>query len=96
VASTRAVIRWIGRNGRRIGVTVVGFALVLAGLVGLALPVVPGWLLIVPGLAILATEYVWAQRILDAAKRRARQAAATVRRSRSGARRRDGRTPGAR
>lgn len=66
--------QFIKRNGKRVGVTIVGFALVLGGLAGLLLPIVPGWLLIIPGLALLATEYVWAQRLLRIAKEKAEQA----------------------
>lgn len=40
------------------------------GLFGLFIPVMPGWLLIIPGLAILAGEYVWARRLLDGARNR--------------------------
>jgi len=40
------------------------------GLLGLFIPVMPGWLLIIPGLAILAGEYVWARRLLDGARNR--------------------------
>ena len=43
----------------------------MGGLVGLLLPIVPGWLLIIPGLAILGTEFVWARRLLDTAKAKA-------------------------
>ena len=49
----------------------------LAGIALLVLPG-PGWLLIFIGLTILATEYVWAQRLLNAAKRKAEQAKAAV------------------
>jgi hypothetical protein len=66
-------IRFIGRNGRRIAVSVAGFALVLAGLAMLVLPG-PGLLVIIAGLAILATEYVWAQRALNYAKQKGEQA----------------------
>ena len=66
-------IRFIGRNGKRIGVSIAGFTLVIAGLVMLVLPG-PGLLLIIAGLAILATEYVWAQRALNFAKQKAEQA----------------------
>ena len=55
----------------RIVAVVGGTALVLVGLVGLLLPVVPGWLLIIAGLAILGTEFVWARRLLDTAKAKA-------------------------
>jgi uncharacterized protein (TIGR02611 family) len=57
----------------RIALVTLGTILVLAGLIGLLLPIVPGWLLIIAGLAILGTEFVWARRLLDAAKQKARQ-----------------------
>jgi hypothetical protein len=66
--------RFIRRSGKRIAVTIAGSLLVLAGLAGLILPIVPGWLLIIPGLALLATEYVWAQRLLKVAREKATQA----------------------
>jgi tellurite resistance protein TerC len=52
---------------RKVGVAVVGFS-VLA--VGVALIVLPGpAILVIPlGLAILAKEFPWAQRLLDRAK----------------------------
>lgn len=80
MASPKSVVRWIGRNSRRLGITIAGFVLLLTGLAGLALPLLPGWLFIIAGLAVLATEYAWAERTLDAAKRRAKQAANKVRR----------------
>jgi hypothetical protein len=42
----------------------------------------PGILLIIAGLAILATEYVWAQRALNFARDKAKQAKDKVRRTR--------------
>ncbi|HET9311326.1 MAG TPA: PGPGW domain-containing protein [Actinomycetota bacterium] len=69
----KAVGRFIGRNSRRVGITIAGFAVMLAGVVLLVLPG-PGWLLIFAGLAILSTEYVWARRLLMTAKRKAEQA----------------------
>jgi hypothetical protein len=65
--------RFIKRNGRRVGVAIAGFTLILVGVALLVLPG-PGWLLIFAGLAVLATEYVWAQRLLNVAKRKAEQA----------------------
>ncbi|HJQ94842.1 MAG TPA: PGPGW domain-containing protein [Acidimicrobiia bacterium] len=62
----------------RIGAVMSGTVLVLAGIIGLLLPVVPGWLLIIAGLAILATEFVWARRLLDTAKARASDIKAKV------------------
>jgi uncharacterized protein (TIGR02611 family) len=66
-------IRFIWRNGRRIAVSVLGFVLVGVGIVLLVVPG-PGLLLVVAGLAVLASEYVWAQRALNFAKRKATQA----------------------
>jgi uncharacterized protein (TIGR02611 family) len=79
VASPKEVLVWIGRNSRRVIVSLLGFVLILAGLAGLALPILPGWLLIIAGLAVLATEYAWAERALDTAKRKARAAATKAR-----------------
>lgn len=73
VAPLKVVGRFIQRSGKRVAVTVAGFTLLLAGLAGLLLPIVPGWLLIIPGLALLGTEYVWAQRLLHVAKEKAMQ-----------------------
>jgi uncharacterized protein (TIGR02611 family) len=69
----REVGRFLGRNGKRIAVTIAGFILVIAGLAMLVLPG-PGILVVIVGLAILATEYVWAQRALNFAKQKAEQA----------------------
>jgi hypothetical protein len=62
-----AVFRWIGRSGKRIAITIVGFALIIAGAAMIVTPG-PGVLVIVVGLAILATEWAWAERMLDKAK----------------------------
>jgi uncharacterized protein (TIGR02611 family) len=69
----RVTIRFIARNGKRIAVSVAGFVLVVLGLAMLVLPG-PGILLVIAGLAVLATEYVWAQRALNFAKRKAQEA----------------------
>lgn len=61
----------------RVVVTVVGVAVTLAGIGMLALPG-PGWAAIFLGLAILASEYVWARRLLRYTKDRAQGAASTV------------------
>jgi uncharacterized protein (TIGR02611 family) len=78
----REAIRFIGRSGKRVAVTIVGFALVLAGLLMLVLPG-PGLLVIIAGLAVLATEYVWAERMLNLARRKAAQAKDKVLRKRA-------------
>jgi uncharacterized protein (TIGR02611 family) len=74
-------MRFIAQNGKRIGVSIAGGLLVLVGLVLIVLPG-PGIPLIIAGLAILATEYVWAQRALNYAKDKAKQASDKVRRKR--------------
>jgi uncharacterized protein (TIGR02611 family) len=74
----RVTVRFIMQNGKRIGVTIVGGALLLLGLVFLVLPG-PGIVLLLAGLAILASEYVWAQRALNYAKERAKTASDRVR-----------------
>jgi len=61
------IVRFIGRSGKRIAVTVVGFAVLIAGMVMMVTPG-PGVLVIVAGLAILASEWAWAERALDKAK----------------------------
>ncbi|HEV8682837.1 MAG TPA: PGPGW domain-containing protein [Actinomycetota bacterium] len=62
-----AIVRYIGRSGKRIAVTVVGFVVLGAGLVMMVTPG-PGIVVILVGLAILATEWAWAERALDRAK----------------------------
>jgi hypothetical protein len=73
IAPFKAVGLFIKRSGKRIAVTVAGFAVILVGVAMLVLPG-PGLLVIIAGLAILATEYVWAERLLRMAKERAIQA----------------------
>jgi uncharacterized protein (TIGR02611 family) len=68
-----AVFRFVVRNRRRILISIAGFGLVALGLVLLVLPG-PGFLLIIGGLALLASEYVWAQRALNYARRQAARA----------------------
>jgi uncharacterized protein (TIGR02611 family) len=55
--------------GYRIGVGVAGGAVLLAGIVMIPYPG-PGWLVVFAGLAILATEFTWAERVLRYAKGR--------------------------
>ena len=62
----------------RIVLVMIGTVLLVGGLVGLLLPIVPGWLLIIPGLAILGTEFVWARRLLDTARSKAASLRAKV------------------
>jgi uncharacterized protein (TIGR02611 family) len=52
-----------GRLAWRVGVTLLGVAVIVVGIVLLPLPG-PGWLIIFAGLGLLATEYAWAARLL--------------------------------
>lgn len=82
MAKVRAVIRFIARNTWRVTVSVAGFALLVAGAIMMVTPG-PGLLVIIAGLAVLATQYAWAERALDAARTRAGQARdAAVRKAR--------------
>jgi uncharacterized protein (TIGR02611 family) len=62
------VIRFIARSSKRIAVSVVGGALVLAGIAMLVLPG-PGIVVVAIGFAVLGTEYVWAANALEHTKR---------------------------
>ncbi len=53
----------------RIVVGLVGAAVVVLGIVLIPLPG-PGWLIVFAGLAILATEFVWAERLLGFARQK--------------------------
>ena len=55
---------------KRFAVTLVGAALLVLGAAMMVLPG-PGILVVVAGLAVLATEYVWAQRLLKRARTQA-------------------------
>ena len=67
----RAVGRLLVRGTRRCALTLIGFALVGIGLAGLLLPVLPGWVLIIAGFAVLSREYAWAHSGLTFARRHA-------------------------
>ena len=54
---------------------VCGWLMIAVGLVGLVVPILPGFLFIVPGLGLIAPEIPWAKRVLDWTKSRKRAAA---------------------
>ncbi|WP_320777818.1 TIGR02611 family protein [Streptomyces sp. CRN 30] len=58
----------------QVGVFVIGLAVVCAGVAMLVLPG-PGWVVIFAGMAIWATEFVWAQLVLRWTKRKVTEAA---------------------
>jgi uncharacterized protein (TIGR02611 family) len=55
------------RHLKRTFIGIVGGIVVVIGIIAIPYPG-PGWLIVFAGLAILATEFEWAQRILDRAK----------------------------
>ncbi len=70
-------LRVIARNARRLMVLILGVAVLAAGVAMLALPG-PGILVILLGLVILATEFAWAERLLDRTTATAAGAASRV------------------
>ena len=69
----KAVGRFIRRSGKRIAVTVAGFLILIVA--ALIIPVPGPWsiLLAIVALSILASEYVWARRLLAFAKQKSEQ-----------------------
>jgi tellurite resistance protein TerC len=65
------------RQARRIIVAVIGFTVVLVGIVMIVTPG-PGWLVILLGLSILSAEFVWARRWLRRIKKTGSELARTV------------------
>jgi uncharacterized protein (TIGR02611 family) len=63
----------------RVGRSAAGALLVLLGIVLVPLPG-PGFLVIFAGLVVLAHDYAWAQRLVDATRSRAEQAVQSARR----------------
>jgi uncharacterized protein (TIGR02611 family) len=55
-------------HGYRVGVGIVGGLIVVLGLVTIPLPG-PGWLTVIAGLVVLATEFLWAERLLEFTRR---------------------------
>lgn len=72
--------RW---DPRRVVVTLLGFAVLLVGIVLLALPG-PGLVVVALGFTILATEFVWAWRAQRYVQTKARSAGRRAWRSRAG------------
>lgn len=77
--SFSTLLRFIWRSSKRAAVFVLGVALVGVGLVMFVTPG-PGIVLVVAGLAILATEFAWAEHLLDKAKESASKAGQSAQR----------------
>jgi tellurite resistance protein TerC len=65
------------KQAKRLIVTVIGFTILVIGLALIVLPG-PAFLVIPLGLAILATEFLWARRLLRRVKDKANQMASRV------------------
>ena len=57
----------IKRHTKRVAVAVIGGVVLVVGIIAIPYPG-PGWLIVFAGLAILATEFAWAQHLLDHAR----------------------------
>ena len=72
VADTRWRRRLAARrsvdHGYRMAVGIVGALIVALGIVAIPLPG-PGWLIVIAGLVVLATEFLWAERLLEFTRR---------------------------
>lgn len=55
---------------KRVAIGIVGTLLVVAGLVFVPLPIVPGWAVVILGLVVLSTEFDWARHLLENLKSR--------------------------
>ena len=64
---------WLLDTAWRLTVFIVGATLICVGALLLILPG-PGWAMIAVGLVVLASEYVWAQRLLHPLRKRLAQA----------------------
>lgn len=61
----KALWRYLPHPIRWVTVAVIGTVLVILGLAGVVLPLLPGPALIIAGLVILATEFAWARVVLE-------------------------------
>ena len=64
----RLAVRRTVDHAYRVGVGVVGALILALGLAAIPLPG-PGWLIVFAGLFVLATEFLWAERLLEFTKR---------------------------
>ena len=78
--SPREIYAFIFRSTKRVVVFVVGVSLVALGIALIPLPGPFSIPLMIAGLAVLATEYVWAEKALDTVKDRAKRASEAAKR----------------
>lgn len=72
---------------RKTWITIAGLSVILIGVALLVLPG-PGLVTIAAGLAILASEFVWAQKLIEPVKRRLEEAKTKIIETRNSTRRR--------
>ncbi len=79
---------WVKNNWKRLPhpirwvvAATVGGALVIVGLTGLVLPVIPGIPMMIAGFALLASEFTWAEVILNRTKAQVTKAVNKVRKT---------------
>jgi Putative transmembrane protein (PGPGW) len=73
MTSFGGLLRFIWRSTKRAVVLVVGVALLAVGFIMMVTPG-PGILFLVAGLAVLATEFAWAEHLLTKARKQAEKA----------------------
>jgi hypothetical protein len=81
---------WIKNNWKRLPhplrwviAASVGSSLVFVGLLGLVFPVIPGIPLLVAGLAVLASEFAWADSLLSQTKKQVDSAVKKIRKKKT-------------
>lgn len=62
----------IGSDVRKIVRTALGVVLVIVGIIGLILPIMPGWIFLIPGLVILSDHFPGIKRLLEWAREKAK------------------------
>jgi drug/metabolite transporter (DMT)-like permease len=73
MTSFGGLLRFIWRSTKRTVIFVVGVALLVVGLIMMVTPG-PGIVFLVAGLAVLATEFAWAEHLLKKAREQAEKA----------------------
>lgn len=63
-------IHTLQTNNKKLFAVLVGWALVALGVVGVVLPILPGIPLLLVGLFVLSSEYVWAHQLLGRIRER--------------------------
>jgi uncharacterized protein (TIGR02611 family) len=81
-ALTKQILRWAK--------ICLGFALLIIGFIGGFIPILQGWMFVLPGLAILATEFTWAKRVDDWVRAKFKNAIAKFKQNRAGKKETDG------